>query len=58
MEDIMEDIFKAIDEAFDGEPSEEYINPVHGKIVSRRFEPYHDVTVYEDGHEEWFSIGD
>lgn len=32
-------------------------NP-HGKVVSTRFEPYHDVTVYEDGHEEWYYIGD
>lgn len=30
----------------------------HGKIVSTRFEPYHDVTVYEDGYEERYYIGD
>ena len=30
----------------------------HGKVVDYRFEPYHDVTVYEDGYEDWFYIGD
>lgn len=32
-------------------------NP-HGAVVSTRFEAYHDVTVYEDGHEEWYYVGD
>lgn len=31
---------------------------VHGRVVSLRFEPYHDVTVYEDGYEDWYYIGD
>lgn len=31
---------------------------VHGKAVSSRFEAYHDVTVYEDGYEDWSYIGD
>ena len=30
----------------------------HGKIVKRYFAPYHDVTVYEDGYEDWFYIGE
>jgi hypothetical protein len=30
----------------------------HGKVVDVRFEPYHDVTVYEDGYEERFYIGE
>lgn len=41
------------------EPEEkEYIHPVHGKVVGTRFDPYHDVTIYEDGHEERYYIGD
>ena len=40
---------------FDTTPK--YKNP-HGKAVSRRFEPYHNVTVFEDGYEEWMYIGD
>jgi len=30
----------------------------HGKVVERRWEPFHDVIVYEDGYEERFYIGD
>ncbi len=30
----------------------------HGKPIGTRFDAYHDVTVYEDGHEEQFYIGD
>lgn len=30
----------------------------HGKPIAVRFEPYHDVTVYEDGYENWYYIGD
>ena len=30
----------------------------HGKVVDFRQEPYHDVTVYEDGYEDWCYIGD
>lgn len=40
------------------EEPEEYRHPVHGRVVSTRFDPYHDVTVYEDGYEERFYIGD
>ena len=36
----------------------EYMHPVHGRIVETRFDPWHDVTVYEDGHEERFYIGE
>lgn len=32
-------------------------NP-HGKVVEVRQEAYHDVTVYEDGYEERFYIGE
>lgn len=28
------------------------------RIVKTRFDPYHDVTVYEDGYEERYNIGD
>lgn len=30
----------------------------HGAVVKSYFAPYHDVTVYEDGWEDWFYIGD
>lgn len=30
----------------------------HGKVVDTRFEAYHDVTVYEDGYEDRFYIGE
>lgn len=36
----------------------EYRDPVHGRIVKTRFDPYHDVKVYEDGYEERYYIGD
>ena len=31
---------------------------LHGKIVGTRMDPYHDVTIYEDGYEERYYIGD
>lgn len=40
------------------QPSPDWSKSPHGKPVGRRMEPYHDVTVYEDGHEEWDYIGD
>ncbi len=30
----------------------------HGRVVDTRMEPYHDVTVYEDGYEDWYYLGD
>ena len=30
----------------------------HGRGVETRFDPYHDVTVYEDGYETRVYIGD
>ncbi len=47
-----------LDEFFNDEVDPNYTHPVHGKIVETRFEPYHDVTVYEDGYEEKYYIGD
>ena len=41
----------------ESEPAE-YRDPVHGRIVKTRFDPYHDVKVYEDGYEERYYIGD
>ena len=32
-------------------------NP-HGECIEYRFEAFRDVKVYEDGHEEYFPIGD
>lgn len=40
------------------EDKEEYTDPLHGLVVETRFDPYHDVTVYEDGYESGFYIGD
>lgn len=34
------------------------IDKEHGRSVGLRFEPYHDVIIYEDGFEEWIAIGD
>ena len=34
------------------------LEQLHGKVVSTRMEPYHDVIVYEDGYEDWFYIGE
>ena len=31
---------------------------LHGKVVDTRMDPYHDVTIYEDGYEERYYIGD
>lgn len=53
------DIFFAICNGEVAPPEEkEYVHPVHGRVVETRFDPYHDVTVYEDGHEERYNIGD
>ena len=30
----------------------------HGPVVAARMEAYHDVTVYADGYEDWYYIGD
>lgn len=51
-----------IDEIFDFmeglQDDEEIINNEHGKLVQIRFDAYYDVYIYEDGHEEYFYIGD
>ncbi len=31
---------------------------LHGKVVGFRMDPYHDVTIYEDGYEDRYYIGD
>lgn len=51
---------KLLDEVFNGDISaaSEFIHPEHGRIIETRFDPYHDVTVYEDGYEERYYIGD
>ena len=38
-------------------PIPETKNP-HGRVVDYRFEAFHDVIEYEDGHIEYFPIGD
>ena len=30
----------------------------HGRCIGYRQEAYHDIHVFEDGHEEWLYIGD
>lgn len=30
----------------------------HGPVVGSRMDPYHDVTIYADGYEERYYIGD
>ena len=30
----------------------------HCPVVGSRMEPYHDVTIYADGFEDWYYIGD
>jgi len=62
---IDDDHIKEFVEAMDGngewppkDSSSSYTERLHGKAVSSRFEPFHDVTVYGDGHEEWFYIGE
>lgn len=30
----------------------------HGKVVGYRQDPWHDVTIYEDGYEDRFYIGE
>lgn len=39
-------------------PPTPFIDPEHGKCVDVRHELYHNVYTYEDGFEEWDSIGD
>ena len=34
------------------------LTKLHGEVVGYRMEPYHDVTVYADGYEDWFYIGE
>lgn len=57
------DLLLDVKKAFDNEeiiPSSKpsRLEQLHGKIVGTRTEPYHDVTVYEDGYEDWFYIGE
>lgn len=42
-------------------PDKETLSPMerlHGPVVETRFDTYHDVTVYADGHEERYYVGD
>lgn len=44
----------------DIEPEEKpsLMERLHGKVVGSRMDPYHDVTIYEDGYEDRHYIGD
>lgn len=58
MDDAEKEVYEALCER--RRQHEEYRkrqNP-HGAVVGHRFEAYHDVTIYEDGHEEWYNVGD
>lgn len=42
-------------------PTQPHLTPLekaHGNIVARRMDPYYDVTIYEDGYEDYYPIGD
>lgn len=42
-------------------PSRPHLTPLekaHGNIVARRMDTYYDVTIYEDGYEDYYPIGD
>lgn len=41
---------------FKSEPTPD--EKAHGKVVGFRRTAYHDITVYEDGYEDWYYIGD
>lgn len=57
MDDI--DIFLGIvNEEIEPDDSPSPMEKIHGKVVGTRWEPYHDVTIYEDGYEDWYYIGD
>lgn len=46
------------DEEIEDEKNTDWSKSPHGKPIGTRFDPYHDVTVYEDGYEERYYIGD
>lgn len=53
------DIFLGIvNETIGAPPRLSPMEKLHGKVVETRMEPYHDVTVYEDGYEDRYYIGD
>ena len=56
MDDI--DFFLAMVNGEIEEPKTEFVSQEHGRIVKTRFDPYHDVTVFEDWYEERYYIGD
>lgn len=47
-----------LDPTFKGFDPKETPKGTHGLIIGRRMDAYHDVTIYEDGHEEKDYIGD
>lgn len=58
LEETDTDIYSVL-HCYDTEPSYyKRMERVHGPVINRRMDAYHDVTVYADGHEERFYIGD
>ena len=54
----MKEIKEILDEFFNYDGEINMGDAVHGKVIDFRFDAYHDVTVYEDGYEEKYYIGD
>lgn len=53
------DIFMGIvNETVGALPSLSPMEKLHGKVVESRMRAYHDVTIYEDGYEDWSYIGE
>lgn len=57
-EQVVKEVFKDLTRAVSYMNYNTPKNQEHGYPISTRFESYHDVIVYEDGYEEWVSIGD
>lgn len=56
--DALDIFLSACTGEIDPPEEKEFVHPIHGRVVETRFDAYHDVTVYEDGHEERYYIGD
>lgn len=53
------DIFLGIiNETVGASPQLSHMEKLHGKVVETRMEPFYDVTVYEDGYEDRYYVGD
>ena len=55
--DIVLDSMEMEPEEFEKKYGRQQVGP-HGRLVKVEWMAYGDLYVYEDGHEEYFSIGD